>query len=155
MHARSGWFLALSLCSLVSCSKIGGHAAAPILRHVSLEVEVYDPISGYVWQGVGVRLLDATTEWSGLTIPNIQAGRIDYTDAYGTVYFDETDLADAQMGFAIDPYGRAVLDPDPLADEAWITVEVSSPGFPTVLATAYLSWDAPHCFVSIPFVPSP
>ena len=61
------------------------------------------------------------------------------------------DLANARIGFVEDNLGNALLEPELNRDEAWVLVEVSAPGFPTVLMDVPLSWDDNDVFVSIPF----
>ena len=55
------------LTSLVASSCGGGHGGHggpnnPVVlsdRLTSIEVEVYDPITGFVWENVGVRIVEA------------------------------------------------------------------------------------------------
>jgi len=123
-------------------------AATP--RPVSLEVEVYDPVTNLVWEGVGVRVVAGTMEWSGVTIASANVAWL-VSDSAGLVFFDEYALASAGIGFVEDNLGRAMLEPDLGRDDAVVEIEVSAPGFVTVQAQVTLSWDNPDRFVSVPF----
>jgi hypothetical protein len=125
----------------------------PSPRLVSLQVEAFDPATNLAWQGVGVRIAQATLEWSGLTMVNPDPTVRIFTDNTGVAFFSAADLADAAVGFVEDSFGRAVLEPDSRLDQAVVTVELSAPGFPTVLADVDLSWSVPDVFVSVPFSP--
>ena len=58
-------------------------------RPVSIEVEVYDPITQFVWEGVTVRIVEADQEWSGLTY--VAQDPITFvTGTNGRVFFDES-----------------------------------------------------------------
>ena len=146
----------LSFFSLVAVTACGGHvhpvvAPAPLPREVFLEIEVYDPVTNFVWEGVDVRIVEGALEWSGLTIRNPDPNAWYVTDSFGTVLFDPIDVADARIGFVEDNFGNALLEPDFDRDEAWVLVEVHAPGFPTVLMDVQLTWDANDVFISIPF----
>ncbi len=123
----------------------------PQPRLVSIEVEAYDPVTNLVWENVGIRIVDGTLEWSGLTIENVDPNAWEYTDSYGTVYFDEFDISDSQIGFVEDSSGRAVLEPDFGADEAVVQIELSAPGFQTVRMDVNIDWEQPDVFISVPF----
>ena len=55
--------------ALAACGHHHGHPtprpAEP--RPVSILVEVYDPVTNLVWEGVSVRVVEAWHEWSGCT----------------------------------------------------------------------------------------
>lgn len=123
----------------------------PQPRLVSIEVEAYDPVTNLVWENVGIRIVDGTLEWSGLTIENIDPNAWEYTDSFGTVFFDEFEIAEAEIGFVEDAAGRAVIEPELGADEAIVRIELSAPGFQTVQVDVQLDWDRPDVFVSVPF----
>ncbi len=119
-------------------------------RYVSIEVEVYDPQSGYVWEDVAVRIVQSDQEWSGCICVNPIADDWYYTDEFGTILFTEVDLAQADVGFLEDG-GLAVVSPDYDEDEVTVLLEVTAPGLGTVFQSVDLSWDEPDVFVSIPF----
>lgn len=142
----------LSLLSLAAGCK--RHAPPPRVlepRTVSIQVEVYDPVTNRVWENVDVRVVEAEAEWSGLVVPNPDPDAWTSTDRYGTAYFTARDLGDAQVGFVEDVYGRALLEPDHDADEAFVLLEIWAPGFDAVLAEVRLTWSKPDAFVSVPF----
>lgn len=118
---------------------------------VEIEVEVYDPITNFVWEGVGVRIVEAYVEPNRGYLFSPLVDDFFFTDPFGLVYFAPEDLAFANVGFTQDALGRAVLEPFLDADEAWVVLEVWSPGFLPVEVEVYLSWDQPFTFVSIPF----
>lgn len=118
---------------------------------VSIEVEVYDPVSNFVWQDVGVRIVEAYTEWSGLTRPNAIPDDFFLTDASGVVLFTEFELGDADVGFAEDTQGRALLESGRSRDEAVVTLEVWAAGFDSVFVDVELTWGEPDVFVAVPF----
>lgn len=123
----------------------------PQPRTVSIEVEVYDPHSGFVWQDVGVRVVEAYNEWSECVCENPFFDDYYYTDSTGLVFLSEYDLALAEVGFIEDASQRALLQPGGLEDEAVVTLEISAPTFKTVYVDVPLSWDEPNVFVSVPF----
>lgn len=122
----------------------------PAPRPVSILVEVYDPVTNGVWENVLVRIVEADQEWSGCTCvsptPTFFA-----TDRFGQVFLDEYLLAWAQVGFVEDPIGRALLRPGSREDQATVVLEISAPGFTTVIVEVPLSWSAPDVFVEVPF----
>lgn len=148
----------VSLLALTSCH---GHRHGRSIvvtsdpRLASVEVEVYDPASGYVWEDVSVRIVEASHEWSGVTITNPDPQAWFLTDEYGVVYFDPTQLALARIGFVEDTAGRALIEPEYDRDEATVVVELSAPGFPIVLADVYIDWTYPDAFVSLAYSPLP
>lgn len=143
-----------ALFALFATSACGGHGHShtPVLqnRSVLIEVEVYDPISGFVWEDVGVRIVQADQEWTGDIHVNPLVDDWYYTDAFGLILFSAADLALADIGFK-ESGGLAVISPDYLEDEATVLLEVSAPGLGTVYQSVDLSWDSPTVFVSIPF----
>ncbi|MEY4673048.1 MAG: hypothetical protein RL148_832 [Planctomycetota bacterium] len=122
----------------------------PVPELVTVLVEVYDPITNFVWEDVGVRVVSAWQEWSNATYTNPV---VDYelTDQYGEAYFDSFDMALANVGFKEDAHGRAVVGPWEDIDDAVVTLEVYAPGFVPVLVNVPVSWDQPRVFVSVPF----
>lgn len=128
------------------------HPAPPVLspRPVSVLVEVYDPVTNFVWENVSVRVVEVRHEWSGCTCTNAY---VDWylTDAAGRVFFDEYFLAASGVGFLEDGAGRAVLHPDLWEDEATVVLEVDAVGFTPVIVEVPLQWDVPDVFVEIPF----
>lgn len=144
--------LALLLLGLSSCHR--GHRHAPPAaspRHVSIEVEVYDPVTNYVWVDVGVRIVESWQEWSDCECESPFRDNWFYTDDYGVAYFDSVDLADAQVGFAEDTYNRAVLSPDYHEDEASVLIEIYAPGLGSVFEWVDLSWDEPRVYIPVPY----
>jgi hypothetical protein len=119
-------------------------------RFVSIQVEVYQPSTNYVWENVGVRIVESSQEWSGCTC---QSPHDDwyFTDSSGQVLIDETALAAAEVGFQEDAYGRAILGFHTNEDEATVTLEVDALGFTPVRVQVPLSWDRPDVFVQVPF----
>ncbi len=128
------------------------HDPAPVAspRPVSILVEVYDPITNFVWENVAVQVLEADQEWSGCTCVSPYQD-LYYTDVEGRVFLDEFALALAEVGFAEDGAGRAMLWPGRYEDEATVVLEVSAPGFVPVIVEVPLRWDQPDVFVEVPF----
>ena len=62
-------------------------------RLVSIEVEVYDPVTNQVWQDVGVRIVEAEQEWARRTFVNNDPDAWYLTDENGVVYFAPRDRA--------------------------------------------------------------
>jgi len=119
-------------------------------RPVSIEIEVFDPVTQFVWVGVTVRVVEADQEWSGSTVPSpYQISLI--TDNNGRVFFDAFALADASIGFLEDQNGRAVLGDDVADDQARVMFEISAVGHTPVTLFVPLSWSIPDVFVSVPF----
>ncbi len=116
-----------------------------------IEVEVYDPVSNGVWEGVGVRVVEAYQEWSGCICGTTRPNLFLTTDRNGLVYLSPTVLAEFDVGFALDTGGRAILSPRFDADQAVVTLEVFADGFQSVLVDVPLSWDQPYAFVAVPF----
>ncbi|MCA8949320.1 MAG: hypothetical protein KDE27_07445 [Planctomycetes bacterium] len=148
-------FLSLLPLLAVSCGEHdhdGGfhspHSNQP--RLVSIEVEVYDPVSNGVWENVLVRVVEADNEWSGCICvsPSEQWYR---TDEFGRVFLDEAILANADVGMLEDGAGRAILYPAFDQDEVTITLEVWADTFMPVFVDVPLSWDQPDVFVEVPF----
>jgi hypothetical protein len=143
--------LAASLAG--GCHGHFGDDPAPVYHDepVSIEIEVYDPNTNYVWQDVSVRIIEVDHEWSGLIWPNPTKNDFYYTDKFGVVYFSPERLAVSDLGFLEDDIGRAVLSPDYLEDEATVLVEISAPGLGRVYERIELSWDEPRVYVQVPF----
>lgn len=140
--------LAVGACS--DCCDDGAYGPYG-LSAVEIEVEVYDPVSGGVWENVGVRIVQADQEWSNCTCVSPYVDTYAFTDRTGLAYFSPFAIASYDVGFAVDGSGRAVLGPDYTDDEALVLVEAWAPGFDPVYAEVPLSWDRPYRFVSIPF----
>lgn len=143
--------LAFAALALAACH---GHETTATLRPatprpVSIEVEVYDPITNLVWEGVSVRVVEAYHEWSGC---NCESPYIDWylTDVNGRVFFDEATLAYAEVGFLEDPYG-AVINPHRDQDEATVLLEIDAIGFAPVFVEVTLRWDDSDVLVEVPF----
>ncbi len=146
--------LTLALALLSSCNSrhdttVVVRAKSP--RTVSIEVEVYDPLSNLVWEGVGVRIVEADQEWSGCICVNPYPEDWYYTDATGLTFFDSTDLAIAEVGFVEDSGDDAVIRAPYSEDQAYVTLEVWAEGFRAVRVEVELTWDDPNVFVSVPF----
>jgi hypothetical protein len=124
---------------------------ARVPRPVSIEVEVYDPISGFVWQDVGVRIVEAYNERSSCVCETPYPDDWYYTDPSGLVLLSEYAIAAAEVGFATDPFGRAEIAPDGHANEAVVTLEIWAPGFASVFVDVDVTWGVPDVFVSVPF----
>ncbi|MDA0375287.1 MAG: hypothetical protein O2865_16000 [Planctomycetota bacterium] len=139
--------LSLSACS--DCCTTVVREPAP--RAVELEIEVYDPFTGGVWEGVGVRVVQANQEWSGCVCVSPYANDFALTDRTGLTYFSPFALAAAEVGFVEDGAGQAVLYPDVFEDEADLLLEVWAPGFDPVFVEVPLSYGQPYRFVSVPF----
>jgi hypothetical protein len=119
-------------------------------RLVSILVEVYDPVTNFVWENVAVRVVEADQEWSQCTcVSPFVDGYL--TDSTGRVLFDEYLLADADVGFLEDDLGRAILGSRRDADQATVVLEVYADGFVPVIVEVPLSWDQPDVFVEVPF----
>lgn len=126
----------------------GGGPADP--RLVSILVEVYDPVTNFVWENVTVRILEADQEWCGCTyVSPLDASYL--TDVSGRVLLDEDRLAAANIGFLEDGFGRAVLGARSFEDQATVLLEIDAPGFVPVYVEVPLRWDQPDVFVEVPF----
>ncbi|HEX5050609.1 MAG TPA: hypothetical protein VFZ65_02445 [Planctomycetota bacterium] len=119
-------------------------------RLVSILVEVYDPVTNYVWENVSVRIVEADQEWSGCTCTSPTEDWF-LTDSFGRVLFDEFLLADAEVGFLEDTDGRAILGSGTGEDEATVVLEVDALGFTPVIVEVPLRWTEPDVFVEVPF----
>lgn len=143
-------FLAL-LGALSGC---GGHRHPASVRlsprPVTLQVEVYDPATNFVWQGLGISVIEADHEWSGCKCSAAQ-DIVVYTDDVGTAFFSSTLLADVEVGFREDLYSRAVLGPGSDEDEVVITIEVGDPSLGYVYFDVPIDFSKPEVFVSVPF----
>jgi hypothetical protein len=119
-------------------------------RLVSILVEVYDPVTNFVWENVSVRIIEADQEWAGGTyVSPFQDWYL--TDANGRVLLDEFALGDADVGFQEDIDGRAILYPNAGADDATVVLEIDAVGFVPVIVEVPLRWDQPDVFVEVPF----
>lgn len=149
---HSGLLLSFSLATLLcGCDDCDCYYPPPAQpRAVTILVEVYDPVTNFVWENVGVRVVQATQEWSGCVCVNPRVD-IFLTDRDGLVFFDEYLLAASDVGFYEDTIGRALLGPRSFEDEAIVRLEVSATGFTTVLVDVQLSWAQPDVFVAVPF----
>lgn len=125
--------------------------AVRLPRPVSIQVEVYDPTTNFVWENVSVRIADADQEWAGNA--NYQSPYLDWflTDRDGLVLFDEFLIADAEVGFREDANGAAIIHPGSGEDEATVWLEVDAVGFTPVWVEVPISWREPDVFVSVPF----
>ena len=112
---------------------------------------MYDPQTNFVWENVGVRLVEADQEWSGRICSNPDREDWYYTDTFGTVLFSPKDIADADIGFRVDELERAVISQHRDEDQAIVLLEVWSKGFRPVLWEVKLTYDKNDVFVSIPF----
>ena len=145
--------LILPLALLAGCKRSHSHGhGSPSLqpRLVSIEVEVYDPATNAVWEGVSVRIVAADNEWSGCYCESPYLDWYD-TGIDGRVFLDEYAIALAEVGMLEDFAGRAILEPSVLEDEVVITLEIDAIGFTPVFVDVPLSWDTPDVFVEVPF----
>jgi hypothetical protein len=143
--------LAFVFLALAACHDHSIHAV-PHVQHprpVSIEVEVYDPITNGVWEDVSVRIVESWQEWSGCVCVSPYEDWY-LTDFNGRVFLDEVDLAWADVGFLEDGYG-AVLHPRFDEDEAVVTLELDAVGFAPVFVDVTLRWDQPDVFIEVPF----
>ena len=97
----------VAACLSTACHHGGGGGGGDPVRFdhtlpVTIEVEVYDPVTNYVWENVGVRLVQADQEWSGCTCTNPDRNDWYYTDEFGVAFFSPRDIADADIGFQLD-----------------------------------------------------
>jgi len=127
-----------------------GGVQVPAPRPVSILVEVFDPITNFVWENVSVRVAEADQEWSQCTcVSPIEDWQL--TNHSGQVLLDEFDLAFAGVGFLEDAQGRAVLGSRSFEDEATVVIEVDAIGFSPRFFEIPLSWSQPDVFVQVPF----
>jgi hypothetical protein len=126
------------------------HVGVPSSRPVSILVEVFDPATNFVWENVGVRVVEADQEWSGCTCQNPNVDWF-FTDSTGQVLIDEFVLADSGVGFLEDRNRAAVLGARSFEDEAVVVLEIDALGFSPVTVEVSLSWDVPDVFVEVPF----
>ena len=140
--------LLLSACGGGGRERVVVRPAEP--RLVSILVEVYDPVTNFVWENVSVQVLEADQEWSNCTCQSPYADWF-LTDVEGRVLLDEYLLADAEVGFLEDSLGRAVLGPNGGEDQATVVLEIDAVGFMPVIVEVPLRWDQPDVFVEVPF----
>lgn len=119
-------------------------------RLVSILVEVYDPVTNYVWEGVSVRVVESDQEWSGCTCSSPYEDWY-LTGADGRVLIDEFALGYAEVGFQVDVDGRALLLPNRDQDQATVVLEIDAVGFMPKIVEVPLSWNQPDVFVEVPF----
>ena len=141
---------------LTSCGSRGGdhdhdHAEVFLDEPVSIEIEVYDPVSGFVWEDVSVRIVEIEHEWSDQINVNTVQNDYFFTDFDGIVFFSPDYLGREDLGFLVDEFEGAILSPDILEDEASVLIEISAPGLGVVFERIDISWEEPRVFVSIPF----
>lgn len=152
MRTLQALLLSAPLVLLSACG--GSHSRATLRtespRLVSILVEVYDPVTNLVWENVSVRIVEADQEWSQCTCVSPFTDWY-LTDATGRVLLDEFLLADAEVGFAEDGSGRAILGPQRDEDEATVVLEIDAVGFVPVIVEVPLRWDTPDVFVEVPF----
>ena len=144
-------YLCLALFAMIACSD--PHRKTTVVvqvdpRPVAIEVEVYDPVTNFVWENVAVRIVRAEVTGAGGIFDNIIPNDWYFTDQNGLVFFDSVIFTNAQVGFLIDNLGQAVLD---FGEEARVVLEVDALGFTAVLVEVTLTWDQPQLFVSVPF----
>jgi hypothetical protein len=145
------WLGLLALVSVTACGSRRTVVVTPKpARLVEIEVEVYDPVSNGVWEGVSVRVVEGYHEWSNCTC---EAGNPFWlvTDETGRVLFTAEDLADADIGFREDSSRRAILESDRDLDEAFVLIEIDAVGFDRVFVDVPVSWVQPSVLVSVPF----
>ena len=102
---RSLFLLGAGGCAY--CGDDDDHSQAPPAepdRLVSILVEVYDPVTNFVWENVSVRVVSAEQEWSA---SNVVSPYVDWylTDSTGRVWLDENVLAFSEVGFLLDGSG--------------------------------------------------
>lgn len=149
------WLGLFGLLALSSCTT---HRRTVVVtpqpaRLVEIEVEVYDPATNGVWEGVSVRVVEGYHEWSGCTCAAGNPDLWQVTDRTGRVLFAAEDLADADVGFQEDVSRRAVLDADRDVDEAYVLIEIDAIGFDRVFVDVPVSWQQPSVLVEVPFSP--
>ncbi len=132
---------------------VQGRVVTKSPRTVSVEVEVYDPVTNLVWKGVSVRVVEGAMEWSSATIKNSDPDDWLLTGNFGTVLFDAHELTHVGIGFMEDDSRRAILTADVDEDEAYVLVEIAAEGFNPAQVDVKVTWDKPNVFVSVPFTP--
>jgi hypothetical protein len=142
----------LSALCLLACENHYHEPAVvvPGPRPVSILVEVYDPVTNFVWENVGVRVVRAEQEWSQCTCVS---PFVDWylTNGAGQVLLDEHVLAAAEVGFVEDGAGRALLGSRSFEDEATVLLEIGASGYTSVFVEVGLNWNVPDVFVAVPF----
>ena len=119
-------------------------------RLTSLEVEVYDPLSNYVWENMAVRVVQVEHEWSGFVVVNPIVDDWFYTDSFGVVFFGSDLLGASGFGFLTDTFGRAVMSPDIFEDEAIVLLEIFD-GFGSLFYEVDMTWDNPRVLAQVAF----
>lgn len=145
--------LPFALLLLPACG--GAHDDPPPVQTldpvpVSILVEVYDPVTNFVWENVGVRVVEADQEWADWIYTNPFEDWY-LTDTTGQVLLTEYDLAMADVGFRQDANGRALIFPRGFEDQATVLLEVWAEGFASVFVEVDLCWCQPDVFVAVPF----
>lgn len=146
-------FLLPLLLALAACHDDHDHRHVPpvrTVRPVSILVEVYDPATNFVWENVGVRVVEADQEWSSCTCVSPYADYY-FTDATGQVLLDEAILAAAEVGFLEDNNGFAILGSRTFEDQATVLLEIDAVGFTPVYVEVDLTFDNPDVFIAVPF----
>lgn len=144
----------LAAVAVSACSSDHSHATVhiPAARPVSILVEVYDPVTNFVWENVSVRVAESDQEWSQCTCTSPFEDWF-LTDNTGQVLLDEFTIAAAEVGFVEDGAGRALLGSRRFEDTATVVLEIDAIGFTPVFVEVPLSWDQPDVFVQVPFEP--
>ncbi|GDY02734.1 hypothetical protein LBMAG49_20630 [Planctomycetota bacterium] len=121
----------------------------PVFRPVSILVEVYDPVTNYVFENVAVRIVEADQEWSQCTC---SSPYFDWylTDSAGQAYLDEWALGYSQVGFIEDAYGNAIIGSRSYEDQALVVLEIDADGFFPFYVEVDLSFDWPDVYVQVP-----
>ena len=150
MRCQLPILLLASLLAGCGSGRSVGAIIAPQPRLVSVLVEVYNPVTNFVWEDVSVRIVASDQEWSGCTCVSPYTEWF-FTDSTGRVLFDEYLIAGAEVGFLEDSTGAAVLAPESHEDEATLVLEIGAVGFAPVIVEVSISWADPDVFVEVPF----
>jgi hypothetical protein len=151
MRCRPLVILLPSLC-LLACEDCCNEpvVVVPPPRPVSILVEVYDPVTNFVWENVGVRVVQAEQEWSQCTcVSPFEDWYL--TNSNGQVLLDEHVLAVEEVGFMEDGSGRAMLGSRSFEDQATVLLEIGATGYMSRFVEVQLHWGDPDVFVAVPF----
>ena len=80
----------------VTAAGCGGHRGTTIVvrsetpRTVSIDAEVFDPVTDFVWENVNVRIVEAEQEWSGCICRSPYPNAWQLSDVDGLVFFGTT-----------------------------------------------------------------